>query len=721
MTEELDALKKVEDVSECIKQLATSNDPTTLDAADKLLKKLEDGSEDLRTKTNRTVITKDSSNGNASANAAESAAFMREIERDAAERADRRERNRRRAAEWKDRGNAQFKLANYDQAVDCYTRGLAIAKDFELLYQNRANCYVKQGRFEEALADAEAAIFLTREKCAKPFFHQAKALTGLNRLSEAREAYSRMSSCSDAAPGHADRCLADLDRLSAARKAEARALEEFSSGGGNSVEMLIYRLARGDQPTAYYAAGMRCLAALLVGANERALFRAKSGFSLLNKQQVVVTTLAVPLESMTDAQLDLLTASLTLAAAVAKEDSENCHQLAQLSKPGQLAARAVDVVAFNGASPSASDARQAALDALSKIGQLACDRLCGCCAEPAGLVAALLRQTQRLAAQTALAAAHLFSQLAGCVRLRERLERAAPNALAGIAQAGESLVSAGASESLAAFCLAVEALRRLMAGCRPLRQAAAARRAFMTACCTALERYAPDKEEDCGGELQQSAAAEVAALLASASLEATPAVSGAAVRLGEMALRLASRPSVAPQLREFSLALLATLAPRSVELARQIGAGSWAPSLLGLSARVLASPDHPCAASVLRVLAAVLAAQPEARGQVGDDPQWLELLLELLHSRADCLLGNAALCLSHCIEDTAAAELLARTDIVRLLLCRMRDCREREAKANCAILCGKLAQAHHGHRERLGQLDGINILNSVITCNNIKL
>ena len=63
---------------------------------------------------------------------------MQAVERDAAERSQRRKEAKERATEWKDRGNVEFKEGNYEKAIEHYTEGLTHLKDFGVLYTNRA-------------------------------------------------------------------------------------------------------------------------------------------------------------------------------------------------------------------------------------------------------------------------------------------------------------------------------------------------------------------------------------------------------------------------------------------------------------------------------------------------------------------------------------------------------------------------------------------------------
>ena len=63
---------------------------------------------------------------------------MKEIERDAKERADRRNKNEADVEKLKSKGNQEFKSGHYMEAVDYYTEAIKLVKYFPALYTNRA-------------------------------------------------------------------------------------------------------------------------------------------------------------------------------------------------------------------------------------------------------------------------------------------------------------------------------------------------------------------------------------------------------------------------------------------------------------------------------------------------------------------------------------------------------------------------------------------------------
>eukprot|EP00741_Cyanophora_paradoxa_P024592 tig00000269_g23743.t1 len=100
------------------------------------------------------------------------------------------------AAQWKERGNEFFKRGELDKAAECYGKAIELSggqADEATFRNNRAACYVKQGKFEEALADCEEVLkreprnlkALLRHACALENTGQPdRALAGYLRVTE---------------------------------------------------------------------------------------------------------------------------------------------------------------------------------------------------------------------------------------------------------------------------------------------------------------------------------------------------------------------------------------------------------------------------------------------------------------------------------------------------------------------------------------------------------
>ena len=84
--------------------------------------------------------------------------FMKIMERDAEERYKRKKENQKKANELKENGNEQFKQGNLDNALEFYSEALKLVRDLTPIYTNRAQVYIKQGKYKEAIDDCNWAL-----------------------------------------------------------------------------------------------------------------------------------------------------------------------------------------------------------------------------------------------------------------------------------------------------------------------------------------------------------------------------------------------------------------------------------------------------------------------------------------------------------------------------------------------------------------------------------
>lgn len=85
---------------------------------------------------------------------------------------------------WKDEGNAAFKLGKWGLAIKCYTSGIREDPNNHLLYSNRCAAWLKMSKDHKALEDAEKCIQL-QPLWAKGYYRRGCALRELLRDDEA--------------------------------------------------------------------------------------------------------------------------------------------------------------------------------------------------------------------------------------------------------------------------------------------------------------------------------------------------------------------------------------------------------------------------------------------------------------------------------------------------------------------------------------------------------
>lgn len=88
-------------------------------------------------------------------------------------------------------GNEAFKAADYQQAAVLYTEAITLDAKQHALFSNRAACFLKIGRYEQALSDAESCIALAPD-FGKGHFRRALALQALSRYPDACGSFTKV-------------------------------------------------------------------------------------------------------------------------------------------------------------------------------------------------------------------------------------------------------------------------------------------------------------------------------------------------------------------------------------------------------------------------------------------------------------------------------------------------------------------------------------------------
>jgi len=94
------------------------------------------------------------------------------------------------ACEEKEKGNKAFADKNYEAAVAHFTKCIELDPRDEVYFSNRSAAYASNGKYDEALVDAQAVLRL-RPSWVKGHARLAAALYGLEQYGEAKEAYER--------------------------------------------------------------------------------------------------------------------------------------------------------------------------------------------------------------------------------------------------------------------------------------------------------------------------------------------------------------------------------------------------------------------------------------------------------------------------------------------------------------------------------------------------
>lgn len=133
------------------------------------------------------------------------------------------------AEEQKKKGNEAFKAQNWDEAIKCYNKAIALDPNNAAYYSNRSGAWSSKGNHESALSDANKCLGQD-SKFIKGYARKGKALFDLNRWDEAEAAYKDGLQVDPANDG-CKRGMADV-ASARERRSSAGARSSASGGGG---------------------------------------------------------------------------------------------------------------------------------------------------------------------------------------------------------------------------------------------------------------------------------------------------------------------------------------------------------------------------------------------------------------------------------------------------------------------------------------------------------
>ncbi|XP_055212209.2 tetratricopeptide repeat protein 12 isoform X7 [Gorilla gorilla gorilla] len=117
----------------------------------------------------------------------------------------------------------------------------------------------------------------------------------------------------------------------------------------------------------------------------------------------------------------------------------------------------------------------------------------------------------------------------------------------------------------------------------------------------------------------------------------------------------------------------------------------------------------------IKILAICTNSYHEAREEVIRLDKKLSIMMKLLSSEDEVLVGNAALCLGNCMEVPNVASSLLKTDLLQVLLkLAGSDTQKTAVQVNAGIALGKLCTAEPRFAAQLRKLHGLEILNSTM-------
>ncbi|NXX35402.1 TTC12 protein, partial [Nicator chloris] len=613
--------------------------------------------------------------------------FLAALEKDAKERAQRRKRNEQLANDLKEQGNEAFRKGDFALAIQRYTEGLEKLRDKQELYTNRAQAYLKLHEYEKAITDCEWALKCNKS-CYKAYYLMMKAHMKLQHFTEVKQCLAEMLEIDP----HKDHLLRDIAmeaELEERRVADEEAAEREVQAGNvaaSSIQELLQRISSPDHDILYYTGGIRLLAEALKSRTEQTFFRTNNGFSILRNETVRGAFCA---ESRSAAEEELCVSLLLLWQAACAGNEENQRLL--LAQP-EVGAQLPELLSSGTAQIQRESLALIALYSESKSGR----RLL--------LKQDLSRWLQILLAfikstdERADSAMNILSDLTEEESFQTQCR--ATFATGVLPLFTELLVCAGRLRQ-AALARGVGVLGSLCADVGLRAQLAQSRECWQ-ACLQLL-----DGDPDASSPGYQQCVFAVLGLMMNLLLESNGTIQDFAVPISGRCLALLNHQDGRIVTR--ATGVLSRVLPASPSAVEDVVKGGVVKKML----KFLKAGGHLASSYAIMTLSICTKSCRRATEELLKRDKRLRVLLKLLESRDELLVGNAAFCLSQCLLLPGAASSLLGSDVVQLLLRQAGgDARRSSVQQNSAIALGRLCVAEPRHIHQLRKLNGLAILSS---------
>ena len=560
------------------------------------------------------------------------------------------------------------------------------------------------------------------EKCLKAAVLEGKAYVGLRQYERAMDSYEKAKTIDARKERVVNEYIERARIRQTAELEEQTAGQTFEASADTGVVSIIEKLRKPAQPLLYYIGGLELVRARMKSDSvARTLFRSSGGFDLASSHPELGRCLNSDPDSLSasDVQLVAIYLAVLYQASIDNEDNQ-CHVLAMSQLPQQL----IKFIECLADVPACRDISSAAVNLLLYLSLNARNRSEMVLRYGAvRLISLTFKLSGRLGSDSvAVNSQRLICNLAVSDRLRREIR--GDDFELSVLSSFDSLLY---SESLAgteAGNLSVKTMVNLC-GDDWLRRRMSDSCSTWSACVSALTRLV-------GQPSTIELVSSLVGLLANMALNGThSATQHDLVLLSGSCIDLVT---------QFCVAESAELVDKCYLLLRRVFASSAACVQSAVDKRFIDSASRDLGyllrhqregGGATEILGHCLAAVTSCTGHsdvsrqqlTNQKPSVIRLLVELVLGSDQCysdlVLGNAVLCLGHCVtgsrsalgQVTAAA---GNADLIMSLLVLARDQAKPTVQHNCAILISKLVQQHQPYLDRLRELHGLEILHTVL-------
>ncbi|NXC26571.1 TTC12 protein, partial [Campylorhamphus procurvoides] len=621
-------------------------------------------------------------------------AFLAMLEKDAKERAKQRKRNEQLANALKEKGNDAFRRGDFGRAIQSYTEGLEKLRDKQELYTNRAQAYLKIQEYEKAIGDCEWAL-KCNEKCIKAYFLMGKAHLALKHYIESRQCYEKILQIDPQKESLVKDCVNEVNLEEKRVKDEERAMKEVQAGNAAalSIKELLQSLGTPGQDILFYTGGIRILAEVIKDCTGQTLFRTNNGFSILGDNEAVRGAFCA--ERKSPAEVELCVSLLLLWQAVCAGNEENQHLL--LAQPA-VSAQLAELLSCGVLDIQRETLALIALYSGNERGRKLLVRN-----QDLSRWLQILMAFVKCSDARAGSAMNILSDLIGEKRFRAQCGVLLST---GVLPLFTQLLVCARLVNQAALACAIGTMGSLCA--EPgLRGTMAESRECWQGCLKLLVKGPGGCWQLGNTPSYQECVFAVLGLMMNLLLESNGIIQDFAGDISGRCLALLSHQEGRIVTRAIGvLSRVLPASPSAVEEAVKAGVVKKIIKFLKVGGQLTASYG-------IKTLGICTKSSRQAQEELVKADKGFAVLLRLLQSEEEMVVGNAAFCLSQCLGVPGAGTSLLNSNVVLLLL-RLAggDAARTSVQENAAIALGKLCVAEPRHIHQLRKLNGLAILNS---------
>ncbi|XP_062872786.1 tetratricopeptide repeat protein 12 isoform X2 [Trichomycterus rosablanca] len=681
-------LRNVDHTSELVMELNSTDTAThekAVERADRLVASMQE-EKSCKSVINRTVINNSHSSTATCEPGENPEIFMKALEHDAEERKQRRQIKEKKASALKDKGNKAFAVGDFESAVRAYTEGLEQLRDMQVLYTNRAQAFIRLNKFKEAISDCEWAL-KCNDKCIKAYVLMGKAHLALRNFTESRQCYEKIMNIAPEREGMVKDYLTRVELEQRKTLQEEIAQQELKEGKEEATRVpdLLRNLAKSNELNLYYCGGVELLTQAIRDSTGQAIFRLNNGFSIITGNDSIRRCLA---QTSKEASSDELCVSvLRLWRTICNGNEENqqllldClstrEQIVQLLTSRSSAVQQ-ECLALLCVYSHTQHGRRVVMEKLNLYRMV--ENLMECIHnEDAPGIPALA----------------VLENLAGEKKFRTQFRETFTEVFAPPFEHLLEHFSVSSQDLLLDFISVVGA----MSLDEVISKNMASRKEFWRSSSAAMVR--------CASCEYRSILYPLLGLMINTASNPAPAIQEYAVESCSRCVVLLSDPDGGIITR--AVGLLSVMLLKSSAATHEVVQQGVVKKLL----KILKGAGPTSSRYSIKALAVCTASSKQVREELLKLDKKLMTVRKLLASTDELVVGNAALCLGHCLEVQGAAAGLLGTDCLPNLLRHAADGSARtDVQKNAAIALGKLCKADPRHMEKLRELHGLKILHS---------